>query len=119
MTHTFPDDIANLLQAEGFDAEFIRRVMGLAEEHDGIPDLLVMWANEDSPEERIEIMADIKRAIKDCLLPPTHSPERTCKKCGTDGAWQDSKMIWRCRNGKCSHKWSGSACLSTETVNDG
>jgi hypothetical protein len=86
MTYLFPDDIANLRQAEGFDSECIRRVMGLAEEYEGIPDLLVMWANEDNPEERIEIMADIKQAIKDCLLPPTHSPGRTCEKCGTDGA---------------------------------
>jgi hypothetical protein len=106
MSHTYPTGVASLLKAEGFDAEFIRVVMTVAKEYEGLRDLLVMWANEGVPEERTKTMDAIKEVFKDCLVLETDSPERTCERCGATGAMWDMMATCRCRN--CNFKWASS-----------
>jgi len=106
MSYTYPTGVASLLKAEGFGAEFIRVVMTVAEEYEGLRDLLVMWANEGLPEKRIKNMDAIKEVVKDCLVPETDSTERTCERCGANGAMLDMMATWRCRN--CNFKWASS-----------
>ena len=76
MSYTYPTGVASLLRAEGFGAEFIRVVMTVAEEYEGLRDLLVMWANEGVPEERTKTMDAIKDVFKDCLVLETDSSEQ-------------------------------------------
>jgi ribosomal protein L37AE/L43A len=106
MSYTYPTGVASLLKAEGFGAEFIRVVMTVAEKYEGLRDLLVMWANEGVAEERTKNMHAIKEVVKDCLVPETDSPERTCEKCGATGAMGDMMATWRCRS--CNFKWTSS-----------
>jgi|ERR1700733_1813038 len=105
MSYTYPTGVASLLKAEGFGAEFIRVVMTVAEEYEGLRDLLVMWANERVPEERTKTMDAIKEVFKDCLVLEADS-ERTCERCGATGAMWDMMATWRCRN--CNFKWASS-----------
>jgi len=104
MSYTYPTGVASLLKAEGFGAEFIRVVTTVAEEYEGLRDLLVMWANEEVPEERIKTMGAIKDVVNDCLVPEADSTERTCERCGATGAMRDTMATWRCRN--CNLKWA-------------
>ena len=85
MNYTYPTGVASRLNAEGFGAEFIRVVMTVAEEYEGLRDLLVMWANEGVPEERIKTMDAIKEVFKDCLFLEADSPEE----CDAWDVWVD------------------------------
>jgi DNA-binding phage protein len=58
--------IAQKMESAGLSADFISSAVKTALHYEGVADLIVLWANEDSRAERDEIIADIQDLINDC-----------------------------------------------------
>lgn len=58
--------IANQMKLAKLSDEFIASAIRYALTYEGIADLVFMWAEENDPKERDEIIADIQELIDDC-----------------------------------------------------
>ncbi len=58
--------IANQMRSAKLPDEFIAAAIRYALAYEGIADLVFMWATEEDPKERDEIIADIQELMDDC-----------------------------------------------------
>lgn len=54
------------MQKAGLSAAFVSAAIRTALHYEGVADLIFLWKEEDSPDERDEIIADIQELIDDC-----------------------------------------------------
>lgn len=59
-------EIAIEMHKKGLPVDFITKVVELASEYEGAFDLMKIWIEEDSEEERSLVCKDLEEIIKDC-----------------------------------------------------
>lgn len=68
--------IATQMHAEGLNAEFINAAVNRAREYEGTFDLMLMWRDEQDPQERAATLADIQEAIDEGRERPNQVVEK-------------------------------------------
>ena len=84
---------------------FVLRVIELANESEGVEDLLHLWAEASNADERGEVEADLYEAIEDREL-----AEATLKL----GSVEAVSRLFAERQGGCSLGWHASTCFEQD-----
>ena len=60
-----PDSIIGEMRKMGLPEEFLRSLMRTVSDFEGIEDLMNLWMNEDDPQDRDEVIADLRESLED------------------------------------------------------
>ncbi len=69
-------DILNEMRRVGVESTFICQLMEYCQRYEGLQDLMEMWYEEDSNEERGEVLADLQESLDEIVSAPNKPEER-------------------------------------------
>lgn len=69
-------DILNEMRRVGVESAFIRQLMEYCQRYEGLRDLMEMWYEEDSDEERGKILTDLQESLDEIISVPKEPEER-------------------------------------------
>ena len=68
-------DILNEMRRVGLESAFIRQLMEYCQRYEGLQVLMEMWYEEDSDEERGQIIADLQESLDEIISTPKEPEE--------------------------------------------